>query len=84
MIVGKGSMIGEEDVITSVSKTYSCNVICSSIKGSAYKISKEDFLTLKTSDDAWMSVLEKALWKEKQKGAEHIGDKIKKVKEQKV
>eukprot|EP00347_Sterkiella_histriomuscorum_P005721 403355524 len=84
MIVGRGSMIGEEDVITSVSKIYSCTVVCSSLKGSAYKISKEDFLTLKSSDDAWMSVLEKALWKEKQKGAEHIGDKLRKVKALKI
>eukprot|EP00347_Sterkiella_histriomuscorum_P020337 403338195 len=84
MIVGRGSMIGEEDVITSVQKIYSCTVVCSSLKGSAYKISKEDFLTLKSSDDAWMSVLEKALWKEKQKGAEHIGDKLRKVKALKI
>ena len=59
-------MIGEEDVISShISNLYSCTAVCSSLRGSAYKVSKEDFLTLKSSDDAWMSVLEKALWKEK-------------------
>lgn len=80
MIVGKYSMIGEDDVI-SQSKAYQFTVKCCSLKGSAYRIAADDFLSLKNSDSAWVKVLEKALWKEKLKGAEHIGDKLQRIRE---
>ena len=80
MIVGKGSMIGEDDVVSTL-KTYTVTVRCLSLRGSAYSIKAEDFLLLKNSDTAWVKVLEKALWKERIKGAEHIGDRIAKKKE---
>ena len=76
MLVGRGSMIGEEDVISST-KLYSCTAKCSSLQASVYVIQREDFMTLKSSEDAWLLVLEKALWKEKRKDADYIGDKIK-------
>ena len=79
MIVGKGSMIGEEDIITSSGGLYSCNVKCISQVATYYRINKDSFISLKSQDDVWLSVLEKALWKEKQKGAEHIGEKIAKA-----
>lgn len=47
-------------------------------------MSKDDFLTLKNSDDAWLVVLEKALWKEKQKVVENLGEKIKRIKETQI
>jgi CRP-like cAMP-binding protein len=65
MLVGKGSMLGEEDCISN--NTYSCSVKCYSLKGSAFAVKKDDFLTLRRSDDSWLNVLEKAFWKEKGK-----------------
>lgn len=58
-------MMGEEDIVSGLSKVYTCTAKCSTLKGSAFKISWEDFLTLKSSDDAWISILDKAMWKEK-------------------
>ena len=72
-------MIGEEDVVSGISKNYTCTAKCITLKGSVFKISREDFLTLKQSDDAWINILEKAMWKEKQKGAEHISQREKRI-----
>lgn len=45
MLVGKGSIIGEEDAISR--QTYSCIAKCYSFTGTVYAIAKENFMTLK-------------------------------------
>jgi len=65
-IVGKGSMLGEEDAASS-SKSYSITAKCHTIKASVYAIKLEDFLTLKNEGESWNGIIEKSLWKEKQK-----------------
>ena len=43
-IYGPGCLIGEEDVLYSM--TYSCSVTCYSTKGVVFAINKEDFIKL--------------------------------------
>ena len=69
MLVEKGSMLGEEDVI-SEEQICTCTAKCHSMTCSLFSIKKEEFLTLKHSDEAWLSILEKALWKETKKDQE--------------
>ena len=64
-------MLGEEDVISRA--TYSCTVKCYS-EGQVYVLDKAHFEKIKNQDEAWMQVLEKALWKEKRKKADYIND----------
>ena len=66
MIVGPGSMIGEEDAI-SEEKTYTCTATCLSLTGSVYYIEFEDFMTLKAQEGSWMKIIQKSLWKERLK-----------------
>lgn len=70
LIVGKGSMLGEEDAIGR--KVYSCTVRCYSLSAKVFCIKREDFMTLRKSDDSWLNILEKALWKEKRKLGNYI------------
>ena len=56
MIVGPGSMIGEEDAI-SEEKTYTCTATCLSLTGSVYYIEVEDFMTLKAQEGSWMKII---------------------------
>jgi CRP-like cAMP-binding protein len=42
MLTGKGSLLGEEDVISR--KTYSCTVKCYSLEGTAFVLDKDHFL----------------------------------------
>ncbi len=70
MYVGRGSLVGEEDVISK--EKYSCTVSCNSLKATIYAISKENFMTLRRADDCWMNILEKALWKEHRKRGDHF------------
>jgi len=70
MIIGRGSMIGEEDAISR--NNYSCSVKCHSLNGSLFAIKREDFITLRKSDDSWLNILEKALWKEQKKRGDFI------------
>ena len=73
MKMGKGSMFGEEDVIRN--NLYSASVKCTSQYGTLYKVEKEDFMTLKKSDEGWIKILEKAMWKEKRKQGDFIQEK---------
>ena len=73
-------MLAEEDVI-SEAQVYTCSALCTSLEATLYVITKEEFFTLKNSADGWLTVLEKALWKEKRNIADHIGEKIQKEKE---
>lgn len=66
MRIGPGSMIGEEDALVG-SHEYSTTAICSTVKASVYMIKLEDFLSLKESQTVWKSIVDKALWKERQK-----------------
>lgn len=63
IIVGPGSLMGEEDCI-SEDKVYTSTAICTSLSGQVYSILVADFLTLKSSDSSWSNILEKSLWKE--------------------
>ena len=66
LIVGRGSMLGEEDAVSN-SKMYTTNVRCHTIKASVYAVKVEDFLTLKNEDQSWCGIVEKSLWKERKK-----------------
>ena len=66
IVVGRGSMLGEEDAVSKV-KYYSTTVKCYSAKASVYAIKIQDFLTLKNEDGSWRGIIEKSLWKEKNK-----------------
>lgn len=59
-------MLGEEDALSS-DQTYSCTATCVSQTSSLYCISVEDFQTLKGNKPAWTAIVNKSLWKEKQK-----------------
>lgn len=73
MLVGKGSMIAEEDVISR--KYYSCTVKCYSQEGTVYVLDKDHFMRIRNQEESWMQVLEKALWKEKRKKGDYITSK---------
>ena len=68
MIVGSGSMIGEEDAI-SQNNEYTCTAVCSSLKGSVFCIDVADFMTLKQSSGSWIGILRNSEWKENLKQA---------------
>jgi hypothetical protein len=63
IIIGKGSMFGEEDAI-SLDGLYTTTAICNSLTGSVYAIKTEDFLTLKNSELSWNKILSKSIWRE--------------------
>lgn len=63
ILIGPGSMIGEEDAI-SLDGLYTTTAICNSLSGSVYAIKTEDFLTLKNSELSWNKILSKSLWRE--------------------
>ena len=69
-ILGIGSLIGEEDVIWR--GRHSCTVKCYSLKGTLFMMKKENFSNLKTSDQSWLSILEKIIQKESQQHGFHI------------
>ena len=66
IIVGRGSMFGEEDAI-SLDGLYTTTAICNSLTGSVYSIKILDFLTLKNTEVSWNKILSKSLWRETQK-----------------
>lgn len=66
IIVGRGSMFGEEDAI-SLDGLYTTTAICNSLTGSVYSIKTLDFLTLKNTEVSWNKILSKSLWRETQK-----------------
>ena len=75
IVIGKGSMLGEEDAVSN-SKMYTTTVKCHTVKATVHAIKLEDFLTLKNEDGSWKEIIEKALWKEKKK-IEHPMHKLK-------
>ena len=59
-------MLGEEDALSG-DLVYSCTATCTSQTSSLYCISVEDFQTLKSNKPAWTAIVDKSLWKERQK-----------------
>jgi hypothetical protein len=64
MMVGPGSMIGEEDAVIG-SNQYSTTAMCNTVKASVYMIKIEDFLSLKSSETVWKAIVDKSIWKER-------------------
>ena len=58
----KGSLIGEEDIISR--GEYSCTLKCYTQKASIFKMGKEYFRMLRSSDTSWLDVLAKVTYKE--------------------
>lgn len=71
-IFGKGSLVGEEDVIFRTK--FSCTLKCYSSKGVVFKLPKEQLQMLKTSERSWLSIMEKIIQKEGKKQANHLNN----------
>ena len=61
-IFGRGSLIGEEDIFSR--QMYSTTLKCYSSKGTLFRLPKEQFQLLKTSELSWLSIMEKIIHKE--------------------
>lgn len=61
-ILCEGALAGEEDVISR--PVYSCDLTCKSSKGVLYQISKENFSFLKSNNEIWLQLLNRAVTKE--------------------
>lgn len=70
MIFGFGSLIGEEDILNR--NCYSCSLQCYSLKGTLYTIKKENFMVLRSSDDSWLTIIEKIIHKEQRRHGNFI------------
>ena len=60
-IYQKGSVIGFEDCI--VRDTYSCQLVCTSVKGSLFELSREHFDMLKNNKQSWTTAMEDTIRK---------------------
>jgi hypothetical protein len=69
-IFGVGSLIGEEDIFSR--PTYSTSLKCYSSKGVLFKLPKEQFQLLKSSDISWLSIMEKIIHKESRQQGTHL------------
>ena len=63
IIVGSGSMLGEEDAISAIN-LYTCTARCCSMTGQVYSIDIDNFNTLKDQHSSWLKIVDKSLWKE--------------------
>ena len=69
-ILGKGSLLGEEDIFAR--SKYSCTCRCISSTGSVYELSREEFIKLKSSEQSWLAIMEKIIQKECRAQATHL------------
>ena len=58
-LLSEGALVGEEDVISR--PVYSCDLVCKSSKGILYQISKENFGFLKSNNEIWLQLLNRAV-----------------------
>ena len=58
-ILGKGSLMGEEDVFSR--SKFSCTLKCYSQRGTVFELPKEQFQSLKGSEQSWLAIMEKII-----------------------
>lgn len=71
-LFGRGSLLGEEDVLSRPS--YTCTLRCHSFSGTLYSVKRQDFMVLRTQDDSWLAIIEKVIEKEKRRRGEWLDE----------